>query len=142
MNYLRERVAYLKGLAEGMQISDTTNEGKLLKAIIEVLDDFALAVDDMEEVQEQLSDQIESIDEDLAEIEKIVYEDYDEYEEDEEEESNYLGEFECPHCGEKVEIYEDMLDEDTEVITCPKCGKDIEVEWECECEECEEKSKE
>ena len=29
MNYLRERVAYLKGLVEGMQMSELTNEGKL-----------------------------------------------------------------------------------------------------------------
>ena len=61
MNYLKERVAYLKGLAEGMQLNDTTNEGKLLKAIIEVLDDVALAVDDIEDVQEQISEQLDDM---------------------------------------------------------------------------------
>jgi len=59
MSYIKERVSYLKGLAEGMKIDDSTNEGKLLKAMIEVLDDIALAVEDIEEVQEQLEEQVE-----------------------------------------------------------------------------------
>lgn len=130
MNYLKERVAYLKGLAEGMQLSDSTNEGKLLKAIIEVLDDVALAVDDVEEVQEQLSEQIDNMDEDLAEIERVIF-DEDEFED--EDEDNYIGEFECPHCNEKIAVYEDMLDDDAKLIQCPACNKDIEVEWECDC---------
>lgn len=141
MKYLKERVSYLKGLAEGMQISDASNEGKLLKAIIDVLDDMALAVDDMEDVQEQLSEQVDNIDEDLADVEKIIYEDEDEYDEDEEEDG-YLGEFECPHCNEKVEITKDMLDCDSTTIKCPACGKDIDVEWDCDCDECCEKDKE
>ena len=39
MGYLSEKVAYLKGLCDGMDISSETKEGKLLGAIIEVLDD-------------------------------------------------------------------------------------------------------
>ena len=30
MAYLSEKVAYLKGLAEGMKLDDTKNEGKML----------------------------------------------------------------------------------------------------------------
>jgi len=82
MNYLKERVSYLKGLAEGMQISDATNEGKLLKAVIEVLDDVALAVDDIEEVQEQLSEQLDDVGEDIADLERAVFDEEEEYEED------------------------------------------------------------
>ena len=33
-----------KGLVEGMQMSELTNEGKLLRAIIDVMDDIALAI--------------------------------------------------------------------------------------------------
>lgn len=132
MNYIKERVAYLKGLAEGMQISDATNEGKLLKAIIEVLDDMALAVDDIEEVQEQLSEQIDSMDEDLADMERIVFD--DDYDEDEDE--CEAGEFDCPHCGGTVCIDEASINKDS--IECPHCHEKIEIEWECDCEECEE----
>lgn len=137
MNYLKERVAYLKGLAEGMQLNDTTNEGKLLKAIIEVLDDVALAVDDIEDVQEQISEQLDDMDEDLAEVEKAVFEDEDEdYDDDECECCEDIGEFECPHCHEKIEISEDMFDEEKDSIECPHCHQPIEIEWECDCEDC------
>ncbi len=151
MNYLKERVAYLKGLAEGMQISDATNEGKLLKAIIEVLDDVALAVDDIEEVQEQLSEQVDSMDEDIAAIESQVFdEEEDEDDEDgcgcgcedddeDEDEVCENGEFECPHCGETISIEDAAFNEDNTAINCPHCGKDIEIEWECECGECGDK---
>lgn len=136
MNYLKERVAYLKGLAEGMQISESNNEGKLLKAIIEVLDDIALAVDDVEDVQEQLSEQIDNMDEDIAEIERAVFE--EESEEDEDGGETVAGEFNCPHCGGTVSIGDTAMNEDKDAINCPHCHKDIEIEWECDCDECDE----
>ena len=144
MNYLKERVAYLKGLAEGMQISDATNEGKLLKAIIDVLEDFAIAVDDVEEVQEQLSDQVDEMDEDLAEMESLIYdgecgceecEDEEDKDEDEDEDDS-VAEFECPHCGETISLEAAYINKDT--ILCPHCKKEIEIEWTCDCEECED----
>jgi hypothetical protein len=61
MRLIRERVAYLKGLAEGMQLNDSTNEGKIIKAMIEVLDDIALSVDDLTEAQQQLEEQVDDI---------------------------------------------------------------------------------
>jgi len=141
MNYLKERVAYLKGLAEGMQISDSTNEGKLLKAVIDVLDDIALAVEDVEEVQEQLSEQIDNIDEDLAEIERIIF-DEDECDcdcdcEDEDDDISFK-EFDCPYCNEKISIDQDIINEEDSTIECPSCHKKIEIDWECDCEECTE----
>lgn len=142
MNYLKERVAYLKGLAEGMQISDATNEGKLLKAIIDVLDDVALSVDDVEEVQEQLSEQMDEMDEDLAEIESLVYGDdecdceecEDEDEDDEDDDDDAVSEFDCPHCGESIVLDEAFLKKDS--VLCPHCHNEIEIEWTCDCEEC------
>ena len=144
MSYLKERVAYLKGLAEGMQISDSTNEGKLLKAIIDVLGDEALSVDDVEEVQEQLSEQVDEIDEDLGEIEELIFDgDYeddedDEGDEDEDDEDSSTSEFKCPHCGEKVNIKEALIDRDKDSIKCPHCGGDIEIEWDCDCDDCQD----
>lgn len=132
MNYLRERVAYIKGLAEGMKLDDSTDQGKLLMAIIDVLDDIALAVDDIEEVQEELMDQIDNIDDDLAEVEKIVYGDE---QPDEDLDDTFLGEFECPHCNQQIYLYSDMIDRNSKTIQCPKCEKDIEVEFECDCDD-------
>ena len=39
---ITEKVAYLKGLAEGMELDTGKKEGKLLSAIIDVLEDIAL----------------------------------------------------------------------------------------------------
>lgn len=104
MSYISERVAFIKGLAEGMKMDDSTNEGKLLNAIIDVLDDISLAIEDIEEIQDEMSEQVDGIDEDLAELEKVVYEDEDlEFEE-----------VECPYCGEIIEVDLDMIDEDAQ----------------------------
>jgi len=138
MNYLRERVAYLKGLADGMKLDTSTNEGKLLRAILEVLDDMALAVDDIEEAQELLSEQVDEIDDDLADIENLLYgvdeEDEEEYYDDEDDDE--AVELECPHCGETVDLEDAFMRGNT--VLCPHCGKEIEIEFECECEDCED----
>ena len=140
MSYLKEKVAYLKGLAEGMQVSNATNEGKLLKAIIDVLEDVAISVDDVEEVQEQLSEQLDEMDEDLAEIERLVFDeecDCEECEDDEEEEEDEtVNEFDCPNCGESIVLEDAFVKKDS--ILCPHCHKEIEIEWTCDCEECED----
>ncbi len=140
MDYLKGKVSYLKGLAEGMQISDSTNEGKLFRAIIDVLNDIAITVDDIEEVQEQLSEQVDEIDEDLGEIESLLYEDEDDDECDcgegvEEDICN--TEFGCPHCGGTVNLVDAYMKKDS--VLCPHCHKEIEIEWSCDCEECIDK---
>jgi DNA-directed RNA polymerase subunit RPC12/RpoP len=126
MSYITERVAYIKGLAEGMKIDDSTNEGKLLGAIIDVLDDISLAIEDIEEIQDEMSEQVDGIDEDLADLEKLVLDEEDGLE---------FEEIECPYCGENIEVDLDMIDEDAETIECPHCHEKIELEWDCECED-------
>ena len=37
---LTEKVAYLKGLVEGIGVDETTNQGKIMKAVLDVLDDM------------------------------------------------------------------------------------------------------
>jgi len=125
MKFLKERVSYLKGLVEGMNIQDSTNEGKLLKAIIDVMDDMALAIDDLTEAQEELSDLVDDIDQDLNEVEKLVYED--------EECDGFIDKVQCPNCKEIIEVYDDMIDEDDNTIECPECHEKIAFEWECDC---------
>ena len=49
-----EKVAYLRGLADGLKLTDTTAEGKVLLNVIEVLDDLALSVTDLEDAVEEL----------------------------------------------------------------------------------------
>ena len=53
---ISEKVAYLQGLAEGMKLDESTNEGKLLMAIIDVLDDMAEEFADVEDEIVDLED--------------------------------------------------------------------------------------
>ena len=137
MKYLYEEVAYLKGLAEGLEISEETKEGKIINKIVDVLESFADAIVELEEEQIELIDYVESIDEDLSDIEDDIYEEEDEDDENDDEEYNYI-EMECPNCNDFVEIDEDLLYNEDIDIVCPNCQAVIlSAEDECECsDEC------
>ncbi|MDB8804485.1 CD1247 N-terminal domain-containing protein [Romboutsia sp. 1001216sp1] len=119
MKYLFEEVAYLKGLAEGMDISSESKEGKIIHKIIDVLDSFADAIVELDEEQADLTEYVESIDEDLCDIEDDIYSD-SEIDEDEEGDLSFI-EMECPNCKDLVEVDEELLYDDEVDIVCPNC---------------------
>ena len=133
---ITEKVAYLKGLAEGLGLDKDSKEGKLFAAIIDVLDDMALEIEDMQELQMELSEGLDAVSDDLEDIEDIVYEEWDddddyedEDEEDEEEEdSEDCYATTCPTCEEEIFFDESILEEG-EVI-CPNCGERLEFDLE------------
>ena len=88
MEHLYERVSYLKGLAEGLGINEESKEGKLLVHIVDALEDFADAIVELAEDQEEIVEYVEFMDEDLTDIEEEIFGEYDldeMYEEDDEE---------------------------------------------------------
>ena len=129
---ITEKVAYLKGLAEGMELDTEKKEGKLLSAIIDVLDDIALELEDMKDEQAELSDGLDAVSDDLEDIEDIVYDEDDEesfddeYYEDDAEEDEDCYATTCPTCEETIYFDESVL-EDGEVI-CPNCGEKLEFD--------------
>lgn len=139
MKYLYEEVAYLKGLAEGLEISKETKEGKIIHKIVEALESFADAIVDIDEEQTELIEYVESIDEDLSDVEDDLYEDDDE-ECDDDEDFSYI-EMECPNCGDLVEIDEDLLYDDEVDVVCPNCQAIIlsaeDDDDECICTDCD-----
>ena len=52
MSKLGKKVAYLKGLAEGLGVKDEDNQGKLILALIDTLEAFA---EENEELQERIA---------------------------------------------------------------------------------------
>ena len=68
-----EKVAYLRGLAEGLGIDDNSKEGRMFKAMVDVLDDLALTVTDLEDDVAEISDCLDEIDEDLGALEEEFY---------------------------------------------------------------------
>lgn len=127
-----ERVAYLKGLTEGLDLDTSSKEGKLLSAIIDVLDDVAFEVSDLQEVVGELGEQIDMIDEDLDGLEEIVY-DEDDDDDDCDCCDGDLYEIVCPSCGDSIYLDEDMVEEGE--MECPNCGEHLEFDFDEEDEE-------
>ena len=115
---ISEKVAYLKGLAEGLNIdTDKSKEGKLINVMIDILDEIALSIEDLEENSLALGEEIDVLSDDLADVEDIVFDDEDE-DEDEEFDDDWF-EVECPNCDEVLVVDEDALEEG--YIKCPNC---------------------
>ncbi len=134
---ITERAAYIKGLAEGLGIDDSTKEGKIINALIGAIDDMSLTISDLESQIDELSEQVETIDEDLGSLEEDYYDLDDECgcgcedEEDDDYLDGDLYEVCCPTCGDTVCIDSDMLEEGQ--TTCPNCGELLEFDLEEDC---------
>ena len=130
---ITEKVAYLKGLMEGMELDTEKKEGKLLAAIIDVLEDIALEIEDLWDSDAELAEGLDVVSDDLEDVEDIIYdeededdEDDDEYYEDELDEDEDCYATTCPTCEETIYFDESIL-EDGEVV-CPNCGEKLEFD--------------
>lgn len=124
-----EKVAYLKGLAEGLGLDAESKEGKLFAAIIDVLDEMAEEILDLEEEMADIEEGLDAVSDDLSEVEETLYELEDEFDDDddedeEDEEDCFMTT--CPACEEEIFFDETVL-EDGEVI-CPNCGEKLEFD--------------
>ena len=114
---ISEKVAYLKGLAEGLNLdTEKSKEGKLISVMIGILEELAMSVEDLEENALNLGEEIDVLSDDLADVESIVY---DEDEDDEDYDDDWF-EVACPTCGETL-VVDDKALADGEV-ECPECG--------------------
>ena len=96
-----EKAAYLKGLAEGLDLeNEKSKEAKLINVMIGILEEIGLSIEDLEENDLDLGEEIDVLSDDLADVEDIVY-GLDE-EEDEDFDEDFF-EVECPTCEEILE---------------------------------------
>ena len=123
---ISEKVAYLKGLAEGLNLdTEKSKEGKLISVMIGILEEIGLSIEDLEENALALGEEIDVLSDDLADVEAVVFEDededYDDDDEDEEDEDydDDWFEVECPTCEETLVIDDEALEEG--YIECPNC---------------------
>ena len=119
-----EKVAYLKGLMEGLKIDAESDSGKMFQAIIDVLDEVALEIEDLTDEVMEVGDGLDVVSDDLADIEEMVYDDEDE--DDDEDEPVYMTT--CPECEEEIYFDEDYLEDG--VVVCPNCGAKLEFDAE------------
>ena len=135
---MKEKAAYLKGLIDGLGIDENTKEGKVIKAMSELLSEMAETVDSIDEDVTHAYDQINDISEELEDLEADLYEDDDEDDEDDEPEEDDADEDDnadvagepyyevaCPACGKTVYVSEDDLDAGEAI--CPSCKVAFEV---------------
>lgn len=129
---LNEQVSYIKGLVEGLELDLETKEGKVLAAILDLLDDMALTVTELDDESDEIWEVVQEIDDDLRDLE----DDYEnggrcqcesEYCPCMDDEDEFTYEVVCPSCGEHVCVFDDMLDEGE--IECPNCGEHLEFDF-------------
>ena len=143
---LTEKSAYIKGLADGLDLDKSTKEGKIIAALLELVDEMTQEIatiqNDIEEIDndlEYLNDYVEELDEDLQDVEDYLDEEDDLDDEDEDcdcdcdcdccdcdcdcdcdcEDDEYF-EIVCPSCGETVCFDQEL---DPENLVCPACGE-------------------
>lgn len=135
MTDIRARVAYLHGLAEGLDIDTGSPEGRLISSMIDVLGDLAEQLTDVTEAQTELAEYVEDVDYDLGALEESVYleEDEDEEDDDDLEHVRFIPEelmmdeedgvemILCPQCGETLAAGAGEIDTELDVV-CPTCG--------------------
>ena len=122
---ISEKVAYLKGLAEGLALDTETKEGKLIAAIIDVLDEMSIRFEDIDDNLVDLEDGLDAVSDDLSEVEEALYE-MDEDEDEELDDDDEYFETTCPVCQEEIVFDEDTLDSGE--IRCPNCGEKLEFD--------------
>ncbi len=131
---LTEKAAYLRGLAEGLNLDADKPETKLFSAIMDVIDDLALTASDLEDDVALIHEQLDTVDEDLDELEGFVYDELDDEDDIFDEDDVY--EIECPNCKEVICVDGDILEEGS--INCPNCNELLEFEIEDEPEDGED----
>ncbi len=126
---ITEKVAYLRGLADGLGIdTEKSKEGKVIAVIIDVLEEMGMSLTDLEDEIVTIGEEIDAISDDLSDVEEQVADsecgcgcghDHDHGDED-------FFEVECPTCGEDLLIDEDILAEG--VIECDNCDSKFALE--------------
>jgi DNA-directed RNA polymerase subunit RPC12/RpoP len=124
---LVKKAAYLHGLVDGLGIDESTSEGKVLRAMSELLVEMA---DELQRLDEDIDDVCGDVDlltEDVEDIQDFLLdEDEEDDEEPEEDDEDPCYEVECPHCGATVYVTEADLEE--KEAFCEECGKSFSIE--------------
>ena len=141
---LSEKVAYLKGVAEGLKFDpEKTTEGKLISIMMDILEHLSLNTEEDDDSIQALADQLDDVSDSLAMLEDYVYsdefsdadEDYDFSDDDEDDdaeealqalEEDGFFELECPNCDDTLVVDKSVLESGR--VVCPGCGQEFEIE--------------
>ena len=117
---ISEKVAYLKGLAEGLNLdTEKSKEGKLISVMIGIQEEIGLSIEDLEENTQALGEEIDVLSDDLSDVEDVVFDEDEDEDEDDEDYDDDWFEVECPTCEEPLVIDDKALADG--MIQCPNC---------------------
>lgn len=133
---LSEKAAYLKGLADGMNLSENTPNDKLIIKLLDLVSEMAGTIELLEDRCDELTDYADELDADLGDVEEYLFSDDDECcdcdcdcDDDDE-----AYEVTCPACGEVI-CFDSSCD--PEELICPACGEEFDAVCDGECDCCE-----
>ena len=133
MSKLTDRISFLKGMAAGMKLNMDKDSNKLMLEMLTVMGEMAEEMAAMTEAHNDLNEYVESIDDDLADLEETLFGEEDgENDEEmaaEDDDEDEFGEddlivYACPHCGHESEFHASDVDFDEDYL-CPEGQKPI-----------------
>ena len=140
---LTEKVAYLNGLMSGLGINDSTNEGKVLLQMADILSEMADVIEGVQDEIDEITELVDTIDQDLGDVEEDLYGDDCDCDCCDDDcdcdcaDDDFLYEVVCPSCGDSICLDEYMIEDGS--INCPNCNELLEFDLEeCDCEDCED----
>ena len=130
---LTEKIAYMKGLLDGMELDGSTKEGKAILQMAEVMEEMGVYIDDLQSQVDELTELCDLLDKDLGEVETDLYcDDDDDFGDDDDDEDDEDEEFEIGRvlpADYDDYAYEDddeeEFDEVQYVVNCPSCDETV-----------------
>lgn len=133
MSDLIDRVSRLKGMAAAMKLNMEEDSSRLMLEMLSLMGQMAEELQAMQDAHSELSEYVESLDDDLADLAESVFDDGDEADDgpmhmDDDEPDELDDEdmivYACPHCGREIEFSPADVDFDEDFL-CPACGKAV-----------------
>ena len=127
---LNAKAAYIRGLMTGMEFDADSKNGKVIAAMMDLLEEMAAQVVEHDNALDQVYDELETLDQDMDDLVTDLYADDDEDEDADEEDHGTLYEVTCPNCGEISTLDEETLMDPEGDLVCPHCGATFDIELE------------
>lgn len=136
---VNEKIAYLKGLMEGLDFEPDTPEKRILSLVVEIIGDMCEVDDSISDRMDNLEEYISEIDSDLGDVEEVLcerppeppfdpneylssFDDIDDLEDLDDDDLDELEELD--EYDDEDEDDDDEVD-DTFSVECPECGEEV-----------------
>ena len=140
---LTEKIAYMKGFLDALELDGSSKESKAIMRMSEVMEEMGVYIDDLQSQVDELTELCDLLDEDLGEVEYDLYCDEDDEDEefdddsvgyrrvfDDDDDDYTLGKvLPADYDDYALEDDEDDDDEDYDVmqyvVNCPSCDETV-----------------